>query len=145
MAVYLPLENYSQRVCYEEVISSLKLDQEMHCKKLCHKKEYKVRLSNTELEYHEPSIKFAFRYNFELPESNLNVRSEKPYKIVRKEYWIVSGMDLVGTVGGTLGLFVGFSFMDTINWFISNIFTTFWTWMRRKWLMRQNKTDKLSV
>ena len=137
-------ENYSQRICYEEVISSLKLDQEKHCRKLCHKKEYKVKLSNYELEHHLPSIKFAFRYNFELPESNLNVRSEKPFKIVRKEYWIVSGMDLVGSVGGTLGLFVGFSFMDTINWFISKIFTTLWTWKRRKWLIGPNETVEMS-
>ena len=38
-------------------------------------------------------------------------RSEEPYKTVRKEYLLMSGMSLVGNVGGMLGLFIGFSFL----------------------------------
>ena len=42
--------------------------------------------------------------------------SKKPFKIIKKEYLIMNEMSLVGNVGGTLGMFVGFSFIGTIEW-----------------------------
>ena len=38
-----------------------------------------------------------------------------PVKMVWQEYYIMSGMTLVGIVGGTLGMFVGFSFIDSLS------------------------------
>ena len=45
------------------------------------------------------------------------------YKTVFTEYYILNGMELIGTVGGTLGLMIGFSFMGSIisitDWIIT--------------------------
>ena len=35
--------------------------------------------------------------------------------IVRQEYLIIDDIQLIGTVGGTLGLFIGFSFLDVLQ------------------------------
>ena len=46
------------------------------------------------------------------------MRSKKPFKIVKTQYLITSIMTLVGNVGGTLGLFIGFSFLNISEWMI---------------------------
>ena len=45
-------------------------------------------------------------------------RSQEPYKTVHKEYLLMTGMSLVGNVGGMLGLFIGFSFLGISEWMI---------------------------
>ena len=44
--------------------------------------------------------------------------SRKPFKIIKKEYLILNDMSLIGNVGGTLGMFVGFSFIGTFEWLL---------------------------
>ena len=48
---------------------------------------------------------FLVSYTFDLPET----------MTVHEEYYIVPIFDLIGLVGGTLGMFIGFSFYDTIS------------------------------
>ena len=55
-------------------------------------------------------------YHFEAPLDNKGARSEQPYKTIQTEYLTVNMMMLVGTVGGTLGMFVGFSFVGFAEW-----------------------------
>ena len=57
----------------------------------------------------------AFGYKFKVPNSMRDHRSDEPFKTVKTEYLIVSLMSLVGNVGGTLGLFIGFSFATTFE------------------------------
>ena len=55
----------------------------------------------------------AFGYKFKLPLSIRDLRTEEPFKTVKREYLIINTISLIGTVGGTLGLFIGFSFTST--------------------------------
>ena len=48
------------------------------------------------------------------PRSSHGTRVIRPYKIIYKEQYIISGLQLIGTLGGTLGLMIGFSFMGSI-------------------------------
>ena len=54
-----------------------------------------------------------FEYSFGFPHSTPVVRSYEPFKTIKKEYLIISWMSLLGNVGGTLGMFIGFSFITT--------------------------------
>ena len=60
-----------------------------------------------------------------------DLRSAEPFKIVRKEYLTMSGMLLVGNVGGMLGMFVGFSFMGSTAW-LFGIFLRVKIWIDSK-------------
>ena len=53
---------------------------------------------------------------FDSPKHTKNVRSLQPFKFVKTEYWVMSGMTLVGNIGGTLGMFIGFSFIGFSQW-----------------------------
>ena len=61
----------------------------------------------------------GFDYRFALPAATRDVRSKKPFKKVKREYWLMPLSTLVGNVGGTLGMFVGFSFIGTSERLIS--------------------------
>ena len=69
---------------------------------------------------------FDFEAYFELPETTRDVRRDMPFKTIRTEYLLMSQMLLVGNVGGTLGVFIGFSIFGTSEWFIG-VFTKLWT------------------
>ena len=73
----------------------------------------------------------AFQLTFSLPNALHNHRSEKLLKTVMTEYWIVSSLSLIGTVGGTLGMFVGFSIMGTAEWLLAALANGF-RWIRGK-------------
>ena len=63
------------------------------------------------------SCAIIWGYQFELPKCNRDNRSKAPYKIVKQEYLVNSWISLlVGTIGGTLGMFVGFSLIGTFDW-----------------------------
>ena len=63
---------------------------------------------------------FLMDYTFQLPVDTRSLRSDYPFKIVKKEYLIMTWMTLVGNVGGTLGMFIGFSFITTSEWLITS-------------------------
>ena len=65
------------------------------------------------------------------PKSFWEVRSLKPFKTVKTEYWIMSGLSFVGNVGGTLGMFVGFSFIGVAELFIGTA-AALWQRLKRK-------------
>ena len=46
-------------------------------------------------------------------------------KEIHREYLVYDPLDFIGTVGGTLGLFVGFSFYDFLAIFIDLLFDNF--------------------
>ena len=53
-----------------------------------------------------------------LPESTRTGRDHIPYKTVFKEYFVLSWAKLVGNIGGTLGLLIGFSFLGSFEWIL---------------------------
>ena len=108
-------QNALEQICYGEVLNELKNNQEKFCKKACNVKEFEVtkeRKGRREV----PSNTQVFAYNFQLPISIKDHRSEKPFKIVKTEYLIMSWISLVANVGGTFGLFIGFSFLGLFEW-----------------------------
>ena len=63
---------------------------------------------------------------FGSPHASLDLRTTRPVKFVIKEYFIINAMSLVGNIGGTLGMFVGFSFITTSEWFLHALLE-FWS------------------
>ena len=55
-------------------------------------------------------------YKIDLPYSSKETRTNEPFKTSHEEYFIWNTFTFVGTVGGTLGLFLGFSFQGTFDW-----------------------------
>ena len=118
--IVIPLcKTEEEKKCYQNVLMELKTDQDKHCLKLCQVKEFKTNRYITNLNkgvlapyLHGLDIKFV------LPKSVTDHRSEKVYKIVKKEYLVVPWTTLVGNVGGTLGMFIGFSFVGFSDWIL---------------------------
>ena len=48
-------------------------------------------------------------------------RISKPFKKVLTETFLLDGMQLTGTVGGTLGLMIGFSFWTCFEWITAGL------------------------
>ena len=65
------------------------------------------------------------------PESVWNLRSLDGFKTIKTEYLIISTLSLIGNVGGTMGMFVGFSFIGTSEWSLASA-QTLWGWLKRK-------------
>ena len=62
-------------------------------------------------------------------------KSGKPFVYVTEESYVWNPNSLIGTVGGTLGLFIGFSFHGTFDWVSDKI-----VWLLSR---RQNKQKKM--
>ena len=115
--------NETHRSCYHEIIEHLKLDHEKHCKKTQNGKEFEIewlnqgRNTTNDL---KPNSKFRIiEYKFSVPLFILDHRSEEPFKTVMTEYYVTTGLSLVGNIGGTLGMFIGFSFLGTAEWLLN--------------------------
>ena len=61
----------------------------------------------------------VFEQHFELPRK-LKKWANKPFKTVYTEYEITSVITLIGMVGGTMGMFVGFSIVGASEWLTAN-------------------------
>ena len=99
--------------------------------KSCHSKEFEVTdLGRMSLEGYNSKKTLAVGYEFSLPESMVNLRYNEPIKTIREEFLIVDTMSLVGNIGGTLGLFVGFSFFGATQWLMESV-SNFWMLLTR--------------
>ena len=80
----------------------------------------------------EDDKKLVINLSFRLvSQSTWELRALEPFKTVKTEYWIMPTLLFVGNVGGTLGMFVGFSFIGTSEWFLASA-NTFWGWLQEK-------------
>ena len=77
------------------------------------------------------SNEFTTGYIFDKSRWVRGLRSETVQKIIRKEYLINSFISLVGTIGGTLGMFVGLSIVGATQWFQSFVLPPFWKWIKK--------------
>ena len=105
-------------------------NQEKLCKRSCLVKEYKTKNDGEHELTTENVTQFQLDVNFEPPFGTVDTMSNAPFKIVKREYLIMTWMSFVGNVGGTLGLFVGFSFVTTSEWFVDATVVV-WNRMRR--------------
>ena len=125
-------KNESDKLCYEEVLNQLKSDQNKYCLKSCHAKEFEAADMGRMYPpagYDRKKL-FAFGYKFPLPKSIVNLRHNEPVKTIKEELLIVDTMSLVGNIGGTLGLFVGFSFFGATQWLMESV-SNFWMLLTR--------------
>ena len=79
------------------------------------------------------SLVMEFRYELSPQSREAEVRrevyrSEEPYKTVRKEYLVMSTMSFVGNLGGTIGMFIGFSFLGIFASIIDAA-NKVWSWI----------------
>ena len=114
--------------CYTTVFWNLYHNEDI-CRneneKSCHVQEYipEDQYSSYEVEGYSG---YMFEFNFALPKSSRGKRESEYFKTVYVEYLVVSSLKLLGTVGGTLGVMIGFSFERIITWIIMN--TTLKVW-----------------
>ena len=115
--------------CYGRIIQQLDSEQAKFCKKSCHVKEFTFKMDKNgydELPRGELISKdnkqLVFDLNFDLvPQSTWELRSLMPFKIVKTEYLIMTSLSFVGNVGGTLGMFVWFSFIGLTERFMDSL------------------------
>ena len=93
--------------CYRFVLEKLITDLDHHCKKTCMVKEFQVMKGASVQGMRNNFIDIRFQ----LPDATRGFMSKTPYKIIKTEQYIISGLQLLGNVGGILGIFVGFSFL----------------------------------
>ena len=79
---------------------------------------------------------FGFKYKFVMPKGSEILRFNKPFKFVKEEYLVTTGSSLVGNIGGTLGMFVGISFLGTLEWIIDAAYRA------RKWINTWRSEDQ---
>ena len=89
---------YNKKVCREDIFKS------------CIVKEFGITKTSTVPLHLRKRGQTVFGYQFEAPKATRNQLSKEPFKNVKREVWVVTFASLVGNVGGTLGMLVGFSF-----------------------------------
>ena len=107
----------TERVCFEEILQKLRSSQETECKRSCRILEFKIGTYMPHILGEKKSNEFTTGYIFDKSRWVRGLRSETVQKIIRKEYLINSFISLVGTIGGTLGMFVGLSIVGATQWF----------------------------
>ena len=77
-------------------------DSKKSCLGLCHNKGYDIEIN----EYKEQPVTRLGNFQKDL---YMSANSERK---IFQEYYIYDGLAMVGSIGGSLGLFIGFSFFD---------------------------------
>ena len=137
--------NKLDRLCSSHIIEKLRKSQELNCKKLCSVTEYKLRdesiSSSDDLDIGDST--FIIDYAFSPPDATKALRNDFPYKTVHEEYLILDEMTMIGSVGGTLGLFTGFSFFGATVWTMVRL-TKLAKWINFSSTSTANHTAELS-
>ena len=74
------------------------------CRGLCHNIGYDIEI----FEYKEQPVNRLGNFQKDL------YLSANPERKIFQEYYIYDGLAMVGSIGGSLGLFIGFSFFDVM-------------------------------
>ena len=103
-------KNIKEYMCMRNEIEEILETFQESCPKYCSVFQYTGRPSIIkEKPEYQQHIKF-WAYKF-----------VSKYAQVNEEYMVYDAIGLIGTVGGTLGLFIGFSFRDVIDYFINKM------------------------
>ena len=133
-------------VCSLHIIEKLQKSQELNCKKLCSVTEYKLRDESLDKSLDDLGIgdsTFIIDYGFSPPDATKALRNDFPYKTVHEEYLILDKMTMIGSVGGTLGLFTGLSFFGATVWTLVRL-TKLAKWINFSSTSTANHTAELS-
>ena len=128
----IPLcQNNNERNCFERLLMKIEEDQQEHCKQSCRIMEFRTEYDMRKSSKLDAKNKCSLEYKFALPQSSTNLRFRTPFKVVKTEYFVMSWMALVGTVGGTMGMFVGFSVFGTFE-MVTQAARKSWDWVKSK-------------
>ena len=105
-----PCENYNQTFCMENEIYTRLRDEFLRCLDVQSYFEYNTHVYKT----------FSKLPN----ETNMNIQFtlDSLNQEIKDEVLVINGRDFVGSVGGSLGLFVGFSFYNAISYMLTKFF-----------------------
>ena len=108
-------KNNKERSCFEEAVLKLEEDQQKYCKRSCTVKEFQTEVGTERIMIigenvtNWESFPMGFQYQLASPAGTKDQRSKEFFKTVKQEYLVNSLLSLVGNVGGTMGMFIGFS------------------------------------
>ena len=112
----------------------------------CQIKEYEV--VEDEANEEAPGY-FVFSYSF--GKRMLSARGERlaagtkkkgnVNKLVHEQYYIYSSFALVGNIGGTLGLLIGFSFSGSITWLLDMVIKVCQCYTKKKSICKKDATQ----
>ena len=132
-SVKIPLcRNDTHRECFESILGLLRESQKSECLRACHTLEYEIGKSMPWLENKKKKVKsneLMFGLKFDVKLWVLGSRSETLEKTVYNENLVYNLWELIGTVGGTLGVFVGFSMMGATTWFQDSVLPQTLKWI----------------
>ena len=85
--------------------------------KSCHIKEYLAagEVLHPRQKSDTPTPDFTLDIVLQSPGS-LHQLTDRILKTSKKEYYIIDEIGVIGMIGGTLGLFIGISFLNIITW-----------------------------
>ena len=118
----LVTDGYNYNIlCSNAVMTQLINDQSEHCEKCCYITDFQLEIDSTDklLEsdkyWCSPNV-WIVRFEFHTPMTRFDSRLKRPFKTIHEEYLVHSEISLIGTIGGTMGMLVGFSIMGTSEW-----------------------------
>ena len=125
------------QACYGWIISQIqKTNHAIDCKKSCHVKEFSIKrdrrgyLPPGKINQNNQELVIEVKFDT-TPQSSWKWRNLEPTKTIKTEYYIMPGLSFVGNVGGTLGMFVGFSFIGLAEWLTCST-GAFCKWLKTK-------------
>ena len=96
------------------IFSTMTLFAKVLLKKTCVIRQYSAEVVDKKIVL-EWLNGFNFQLRLKSPASTNGHRLLKPYKTIRKEYYIMDIFQLIGSIGGTLGPMIGFSFIGSLT------------------------------
>ena len=108
-------------LCHFQALKGVENDlinkkQQIRQHKVCNMMEYKYTISSSrKLKNHIERNDVLLMIKIKAPRFTNREWSKSVPKTINQEYYIMDGKAFVGIIGGTLGLFVGLSFMDISN------------------------------
>ena len=112
--------DYYDWYCYKEALRSKQKEIDDGNFKSCTIKEFRTKhwtVSNRDEDDHSLSL----IYKFTALVTTSNSWTDKPSKTIVTQFYIRTWNLLIGTVGGTLGLFVGLSFLGVGTWLMESL------------------------
>ena len=133
----------SMTACYRDVFWALYYSPDCRGNEVlqgsCLETEYSaIERPDTSYEIEGDPIGFYFQYSFTPPVDSRRGRKIEPSKSVEEEYLVWDVYSLIGNVGGSMGILVGFSFLALIGGAIDILANIWKKTLKKQQLARRN-------
>ena len=133
-----------EKWCYQRVLDRLMLDQTELSTRTCKVKEFKTKPIPISKNTVDGNLVVWIRFE-RAEEEVANARewlTTTTFKTVKREQYVISTFSLIGNIGGTLGMFVGFSLLSTSEGIMNVIETVLGHFRSRKRTLSQTLSCK---